>query len=103
VVSAFASVCFVRATLVAAYDVPPSARNSAISEMMNAGLGALNRCLNIENLRGCGEGHEHCKRRADGYARHASPSVDGIGHPRKTPIPVVYSRRLAAAPRRAGP
>src|SRR6266700_3597121 len=51
VVSAFASLCFVRMTLVAAYDVPPSARNSAISEMTNAGLGALNRCLNIENLR----------------------------------------------------
>src|SRR6266705_6138094 len=51
VVSSFASLCFVRMTLVAAYDVPPSARNSAISEMTNAGLGALNRCLNIENLR----------------------------------------------------
>src|SRR6478672_9793784 len=48
VVSAFASLCFVRMTLVAAYEVPPSARNSAISEMTNAGLGALNRCLNIE-------------------------------------------------------
>src|SRR6478736_2017200 len=48
VVSAFASLCFVRMTLVVAYDVPPSARNSAISEMTNAGLGALNRCLNIE-------------------------------------------------------
>src|SRR5215475_7666685 len=51
VVSAFASLCFVRVTLVAAYDVPPSARNSAISEMTKAGLGALNPCLNIENLR----------------------------------------------------
>jgi hypothetical protein len=37
-------------TVLAAYDVPPSARNSAISEMTNAGLGALNRCLNIEDL-----------------------------------------------------
>jgi hypothetical protein len=28
--------------------------------------------------------------------------MDGIGHPRKTPIPDVYSRRLAGGSRRAG-
>src|SRR5690349_7372655 len=50
VVSAFASLCLVRTILPAAYDVPPSARNSAISEITNAGPGALNLCLNIGNL-----------------------------------------------------
>ena len=99
VVSAFASLCFVRTTLVVAYDVPPSARNSAISEMTNAGLGALNRCLNIENLRGCGEGHEHCKRRADWLCETCFSFGGWHRSSRKTPIPVVYSRRLAAAPR----
>jgi hypothetical protein len=50
-VSAFASLCFAVITLLAANDVPPSARNSATIEMTNAGLGARKR-FNILPLLG---------------------------------------------------
>src|SRR5262249_9827423 len=93
IVSAFASLCFVRMTLVAAYDVPPSARNSAISEMTNAGLGALNRCLNIENLR----------RRDWKNGQRGSPSGvedDAAEAPRTAPATKTPIRRITEAWRR---